>query len=742
MDVNWFVNCHVYAWVAKGYDLIAKTGLFKLNFADYIRLAKDLSDIADRFPQAFEEIVGVPKEQVIGIHRLVGYTDKDVMQFDILKHLREAITSGVNKDTMDGKFLDMFKEGIGQFLTEIEFHNNYSDFKQYLTSRDWVTKGVSSGYKIDGHRVRKFAYADNNTDEDIMKRINDMNSMDMSYALKLDPIKTRIVQSIPVEFNILLGYIYQGFEHSLKQCRFYGGKKTGKQYLELVGRLIDSFSTRHSLPFDYSTFDRQVSMQEKMLILDVLIDKCSKAYNEDLTWLREKLHTIYTNTTCEGIKATAGVWSGELLTSIYDTIASFSYFYVANKLASDWFCSPSIGDWVGLGDDTVAACNHFGDLLVIPSILKDMGIVSRSYRFWMNETEFLNQRFDDKRTQGYLPRAIPSLTSARLEGPEFSHPFTRLTKMLSGLQTVYRRGGNITTFFQNLDFSVMFGGFSKHKLLTYINTASVSNGLGYGKNLILQSALPPLPTLRPDLTVSTKRCALAVEQDNVRRIVEEMNLSYGANVNDFVFKSYQETLTSSVIDERSYSAAVQRIRRRIKDIKVDKAIQYQPPRNVSRYVNMVCRKAAKFVALQDISSLVSMHRPILFGFLLNYGITSVPLLESIILDQKKSDEGFVRCARRILLRLGVPNSAFNRYSWRILRQILVGESPISQIGMASLISAPFQSSVARCTQMIIELYSLRSYTSWNALSFSYLYSRVTDSILANIDRRFIDLSHW
>lgn len=470
----------------KIFTSVSQTGLFS-NWDTFVIVSKEVNSLVKKLNTSLNV-----KELFAELNTLTGYQqlpfpgdNSTIPPFDEGKEIRELATGG-NRHGLVG--LDWDKE----FETSLEevSHDSYNEriewisLEDYIRSAEWATSGSSSIGKVtwvydkDTGKIkaRKNMLTYIYSFEEIIELVKRWSGQgENKPVVKSELGKVRLAVASGLE-----GYILESWMMKLSGHRYkaWEGITLDETPSEDINRTLkESFLFKqgnYSLPFDYASFDHQVTLNEVKKILRYYYGHGLKVVplnkkREYLNVLDKVIWSIghsYLNGVVNGkvvrVQITGGLPSGVRSTSVIGNIWNSVMTNIARKIAARLVNTDVVKALALRGDDSLIVTSSYLRCYLIRLCYQAINAIGNNRKFGIlhKEGEFLRTVITNDGRKGWFNRSIPSLTQRK---PWNSEP--------------WELGGQIKTITDNCDATI------RRARATFIDTLKLGEYLEKAQNI-------------------------------------------------------------------------------------------------------------------------------------------------------------------------------------------------------------------------------------------------------------------
>jgi hypothetical protein len=455
MLTDWLVSDDEFDWFNFWYSKTAFDG----TADEFSKRAASVSNQLKTNPKTNLPFFTLLENQVLS-----GYRNPPYPGFDVTEEAEALSRGGAEHGLGKGLDIDSFDKIARDMLKVYPGHVSWLDLRSFVESGNWETSGASSVGKVEwefdgktGHfKARKNMVPDVVDLVKLATMVEEATKQTNIALIKSELGKIRIAVASDMETYLIMSWMSRMLNGCYKQ--WPGNtleEDLSAQTLRLF-KMSQKIKKGWNLPFDYSSFDHQISTDEILSIVRVLIemarDNVPSGQETYFDAIAERLVESFSHSTIvarDGDKTstfpvTGGLMSGLRWTSVignaWNTVMTE---WVMRTLAQFGVPTHTVERWIR-GDDSQLSFDDFYTALATREGYEAMGAESSAGKFGIHygQSEFLRTWFKDGVARGYPIRAIPGLTQRK---PWSSSPWeeeSTMSHIYSVIQTLRRRGIN------------------------------------------------------------------------------------------------------------------------------------------------------------------------------------------------------------------------------------------------------------------------------------------------------------
>lgn len=423
-------------------------------------LAKKKDTINIEVKQHFAEL-----SSLLGYQQLPflgdGIVTKEYNLFDDMEELANGGNEhGLRTDDWISKFRSAYKE-----ISSVSSYENinFMTLEEYVKKGIWLTAGSSSIGKVEwswnedkGHfKARKNMLFDLYTPEELWVLIEKWNGKVINKAVnKFELGKVRLAVSSSLELYICESYLMKMTGHLYKK---WDGITLDESVSEDINRVLQiqgHFKEGcHALPFDYASFDNQVTTKEVQIIVKEYFALGRKNippnYFVSYDNLINKVVNAYDNSVLIGkngskekeVKIKGGLPSGIRVTSLVGNIWNSIMTRNSKNIVEKVLGYQPVKHSSLRGDDSKIICNTALECYFIRLGYQSINAIGNNNKFAImaGEGEFLRCVTDKDKRYGWVNRAIPSLTQRKPQNSEPWSPNHEIKTLKDNIDLLERR---------------------------------------------------------------------------------------------------------------------------------------------------------------------------------------------------------------------------------------------------------------------------------------------------------------
>lgn len=353
-----------------------------------------------------------------------------------------------------------FGRSCERWIPETRTQKVRQTFEEYIKSGGWLTSGSSSIGRIDweydkihGHfKARKNMLTFIYTPEELWTIVAGWDGEIRTKPLIKNELgKIRLAVASNIESYLWESYILSCYGHDYKMWGIVTLDERPSEEFDRVQRMSQAMANGEwALPWDFKSFDHQVTTKDIQTILSVMRHRSQRAGGTvelDACWLKviasyERCY-IYHETWHH---VSGGLQSGQRTTSLIGNI----WNYVVLKM-----CLELIGEVTGSmidfsnyqfgvrGDDTYIIGPSPHVLYLIRLGYQSLGAIGNNAKFSIRQStvEFLRNEIGPKGQYGWPNRAIASITQRKPWASEEYNALTEVAIIADNIRNVERRLG-------------------------------------------------------------------------------------------------------------------------------------------------------------------------------------------------------------------------------------------------------------------------------------------------------------
>jgi hypothetical protein len=457
-------------------DWWEKTGAFGGSVERWTQTAKIVNNMAKA--QGFSDVDDLAVAECVGY---VGYRNPPYEGFDLVSEAEGLAHSGIRHDRFGG--LARFSEIAQRILRrrgEVELTADATSFDEYLKYGPWETSGSSNVGRVvwkfkqeAGHfKARKNFLPDVLGFNEAVHTMSNLGTQDNTVIIKPERGKIRIAVASDVWNYWAMAWLD---EYLSNGTRLWNGTIIDEGRLGMAHRLyrmgVDG-ATKWHMPYDYASFDHQVTTEEIMVLVDILVelahDACpSITVRDEIVRIGRLVVSGFQHSKLRVGAAIVRTAGGEIPTHVKPGDDAYCW-NVEGGLMSGIRWTSKIGDMWNLvmmqwaaelveeiskrkpdsitvkGDDSEVEATSPTTCLLMKAALDAIGAKGGDGKFGIHygQSEFLRVWFRDGKANGFLNRAIPAITQRK---PWSSEPWTyeqNTEGVRLALDTCKRRGAD------------------------------------------------------------------------------------------------------------------------------------------------------------------------------------------------------------------------------------------------------------------------------------------------------------
>lgn len=414
--------------------------------------AKQLSDFLKTHP-----VSGFQPELLCECAGFTGYRNPPYPGFDVVRESRDlAHVSSLPHETTSGSFAS-----TAAFILRVPVPSvQYIPFSDWVVSGEWATAGASSAGRVEWETATSSGHF--KARKNVATAVLDLPSLataaldlpgQVNVAITKSELgKIRIAVSSDLETYLLQTWVTRLLGGCYTQWPGSTVEETPNEETNRALEILRLAATQIGLPFDYAGFDHQPTLDEVLVIVNLLLDMAltnvPATQLDDFGRVRAAIIRGFKNSvllvrppTPARFPVTGGVMSGLRWTSLignaWNTVVTTLAVRVVTTLMGS---QPSVTRWIR-GDDSAIFADTWSTVTAVKLGYDALGVLSSAGKFSAlpHNMEFLRVWYRD-RAYGYAPRALPGLTQRKPWTAEGWTPNGTWASLFEVLTTLRRRG--------------------------------------------------------------------------------------------------------------------------------------------------------------------------------------------------------------------------------------------------------------------------------------------------------------
>lgn len=434
------------------FDMLADLDCWHLPPSQWAVRVKQLSDFLKTHP-----VTGFPPELLCECSGFTGYRNPPYPGFDLLAEARALadVDSSPHETT------------AGQFATAAHFSLvvpvpsvPYIPFTEWVEAADWATAGASSEGVVQWETADakgKFK-ARKNVASGVLS-LPDLASSSLRTTRQVNVAitkselgKIRIAVSSDLQTYLLQTWVTRLLGSCYLQWPGSTVEEDPNSETNRTLEMLELARLQYGLPFDYAAFDHQPTLDEVMVIVEILIQMAQTNvpahYQSDFDTVCDAIRSGFRNAVLvtrppdsATFPVTGGVMSGLRWTSLignaWNTVVTTLAVRVVTTLMGT---TPEVKRWIR-GDDSAIYGSTWSTVTGVKIGYDALGVLSSAGKFSAlpRNMEFLRVWYRD-RAYGYAARALPGLTQRKPWTAEGWTPTNTWASIYDSLVTMRRRG--------------------------------------------------------------------------------------------------------------------------------------------------------------------------------------------------------------------------------------------------------------------------------------------------------------
>lgn len=395
------------------------------------------------------------KSQFAELGCLEGYTFRS--DFDLLREVKELANPRLYRiDSWD----ERFKQQCGESIPIPKTFKEELSFEEYVKGAKWLTSGSSSIGRVEwfydeikGHfKARKNMLLNIYTPEELWEIASKWDGRIVTKPLIKNELgKMRLAVASNIESYLAESYLLYCYGHDYKLWGTITLDERPKEEFERVQEMYRCVNSGWwALPWDFKSFDHQVSQQDIITIMSTLSQRAQDAGGSlEYQQLWDKVVASYSKTfvNYEGEHHVQnGLQSGQRTTSLIGNI----WNYIVLKMCIDnveclaeYNLSQSNMVAGVRGDDTYILSRSPNLLYLLRLSYQSLGAIGNNAKFSIRQfsVEFLRNEVSSKGQYGWANRALAAVTQRKPWASDDYDPITEVCIVADNIRNVERRLG-------------------------------------------------------------------------------------------------------------------------------------------------------------------------------------------------------------------------------------------------------------------------------------------------------------
>lgn len=434
------------------FDMLNDLNCWHLPPSQWAVRVKQLSDFLKTHP-----VKGFSPELLCECSGFTGYRNPPYPGFDLLAEAQAlAHVDSLPHETVSGQFLSAAHLSLLVPVPPVA----YVPFREWVELADWATAGASSEGVVlwetasdSGKFKARKNVAAGVLDLAVLASDALATKKQVNVAITKSELgKIRIAVSSDLETYLLQTWVTRLLGGCYLQWPGSTVEEDPNTETNRVLEMLELARLQFGLPFDYAGFDHQPTLNEVLVIVDLLLQMAQTnvpaAHQEDFDAVCSAIRRGFRNSVLitrppnsSTFPVTGGVMSGLRWTSLignaWNTVVTTLAVQVVTTLMGT---SPSVKRWIR-GDDSAIYGPTWSTVTGVKMGYDALGVLSSSGKFSAlpRNMEFLRVWYRD-RAYGYAARALPGLTQRKPWTAEGWTPTNTWASIYDSLVTMRRRG--------------------------------------------------------------------------------------------------------------------------------------------------------------------------------------------------------------------------------------------------------------------------------------------------------------
>jgi hypothetical protein len=434
------------------WQTILEMGLLDGGLTCFVERAKKLSDLVKTTTTRLE-----PRLNFVELGGLSGYRNPPWPGFDMFEEAKKLAQPEPVEHSMPGI---TFVEAVEVLDVGMPDKRKQISLEDFVKSGMWVTSGSSSVGRVEWSyegvsgrfKARKNMVLEIYEPDELWAMYQAWDGKQTNFTLKKSELgKIRI--AVSSDLFTFLDQSYLVYYLNGVYTRWPGStieERLPAESDRLV-RMLQMLISAYGLPFDYSGFDHQPTLNELVMMIRVLgrmaLRSCD--FRSDLTLVIDRTSVGMmdaTLTTRDGeveevINVSGGLMSGLRLTSVlgngWNTVITEMVLRMLTALAVD----REVAMRYIRGDDSALADKIWTKCYLMQAGYTGLNVIGGAGKFsiWKGQTEFLRQWYSD-RISAYPARVIPTWLQRKPWSSDGWSVGSAMMKIATARDTLVRRG--------------------------------------------------------------------------------------------------------------------------------------------------------------------------------------------------------------------------------------------------------------------------------------------------------------
>lgn len=447
------------------FETLAHRGAFA-SPDDFLSVTKDVSNMIKISARVLEF------RMFIECYNLVGYRNPPFGDFNLLEE--SVILAGSGNLTHDVGDVT-FKKTVKDVFPLLARPPTPLSFRDFIYSGVWTTSGSSSmgravikdvdnnEYKI---KCRKNLAMDVLDLDELIQQCLGIKRQDNTALLKSELGKMRLAVAGDLKPYLLMSYLNYYLNAVYLDWPGNTLEESNLQTLQRQEKMSLLTSKGYQLPFDFSNFDHQPTLDELSVILAHLCEQAKLNTSElnkyDVHLVCDVVLESFKNShllvkdggVTSDLPVTGGLMSGMRWTSLIGNMWNTVISTMVGEIVSTVVDSPLLARFIR-GDDSALFCKDFKSAYLFKKTYDFLKVKSVSGKFAIMRgyMEFLRIQFTPEGCFSYPMRSIPSYLQSKPWTASPWNPFSSFDTITDVMDTMLRRGITLTDHRRQLDIS-------------------------------------------------------------------------------------------------------------------------------------------------------------------------------------------------------------------------------------------------------------------------------------------------